>query len=239
MPDDPIPERKNFTMFGPQAVGPSWGPTHGGTYYKGGLKFNDIQNDLMWRVRCNKELKVNDKPFPAEVQAAKTMPQPKSWSSKRHHIMRDPALRNALTKAKQIADRIEREHNPNHSPPAVHPPHRSAAPPGLPTASRTATRFPLIPSAAPSEASGVVAYKTWLSGDPHPPPRPPLFQGTVPRGQRFRQGRAGQPNPEMQGRHGGRAPQPPMTERSGREISALIRYAQDLVQVTRSVTHRG
>lgn len=48
------------TMFGPGAVGPSWGPTHGGLHFKGERKFHEVQNDSNWRAALKGELRARE-----------------------------------------------------------------------------------------------------------------------------------------------------------------------------------
>jgi len=48
------------TMFGPVAVGPSWGPSCGGHHFKGERKFHEVQNDANWRAALKGELRARE-----------------------------------------------------------------------------------------------------------------------------------------------------------------------------------
>jgi len=54
---DELPVR---TMFGPGAVGPSWGPSHGGLHFKGERKFHEVQNDSNWRAALKGEMRARE-----------------------------------------------------------------------------------------------------------------------------------------------------------------------------------
>jgi len=111
---DPVPDRIDFTSFGPDVVGPSWGPTHGGAHFHGSKKDNDIQHDKMWRRRVKGEEQSHEKfekaheHLNAHGSGKSSGTSHRSWSNKKLEFLRDPVVRQALTRAKHRADAIER-----------------------------------------------------------------------------------------------------------------------------------
>jgi len=92
--------------FGPTAVGPSWGPSHGGSHFHGECKYNDVQNDKNWRNRIKDEGK-RESNQPGEDIVENT-PTDRSWQTKKMLFLRDPVVRTALARAKMRADAIDR-----------------------------------------------------------------------------------------------------------------------------------
>jgi len=134
--------------------GPSF--THGGLMYKGGLKFNDTQNDLMWRTRCAKEVLAYRQPR-CLVHSEAVVPSPTRSALRERccrHCGKDIPVRLLEFHEARCGRDLHRGGDPFGNPRAATPmPHVALSSPQCPIKRRSATPNPGAPVGIPAWSS--------------------------------------------------------------------------------------